>query len=87
MTTNTRARALIGIDWGTSSLRAARIDAQGQVIEERSLPRGILTVAPGEFPNVFAQATAQWPSDPGTLHLLSGMVGSRQGWTEAPYCA
>jgi 2-dehydro-3-deoxygalactonokinase len=78
---------LIGLDWGTSSLRAARLDAEGRVIEERSLPRGILTVAPGEFPAVFAQATAQWPAEPGTLFLLSGMVGSRQGWIEAPYCA
>ena len=84
--TTISGRALIGVDWGTSSLRAARIDGQGQVIEEQSLPRGILTVAPGDFPQVFEQATAQWPAESGTLFLLSGMVGSRQGWKEAPYC-
>jgi 2-dehydro-3-deoxygalactonokinase len=79
--------ALIAIDWGTSSLRAALIDASGHVVEEHSLPRGILTVADGEFAQVFEAATARWPQRTGTLCLLSGMVGSRQGWREAPYCA
>ena len=37
-------RALVGVDWGTSSLRAARIAADGAVLEERSSPRGILGV-------------------------------------------
>jgi 2-dehydro-3-deoxygalactonokinase len=55
------------------------------VIDERAMPRGILTVAPGEFPSVFAAATAQWPQSKDSLCLLSGMVGSRQGWMEAPY--
>jgi len=79
-------KQLIAIDWGTSSLRAALLDDQGQVKEERSLPRGILTVPAGEFPKVFEEITAQWAAPPGTLFLLSGMVGSRQGWMEAPYC-
>ena len=79
-------RPVIALDWGTSSLRAARLDARGGVLEERSLPRGILTVGPGEFPAVFAQATAQWPVGDRPLCILSGMVGSRQGWQEAAYC-
>jgi 2-dehydro-3-deoxygalactonokinase len=79
--------ALVAIDWGTSSLRAALIDERGHVIDEHSLPRGILTVAAGEFPRVFEAATARWPQRTGMLSLLSGMVGSRQGWLEAPYCA
>jgi 2-dehydro-3-deoxygalactonokinase len=80
-------KPLIALDWGTSSLRAARLDAHGRVIEERSLPRGILTVAPGDFPAVFRDAVTGWPAPEGSLVLLGGMVGSRQGWREAPYCA
>ncbi|MEO7390969.1 MAG: 2-dehydro-3-deoxygalactonokinase [Ramlibacter sp.] len=80
-------KRLIALDWGTSSLRAALFDAQGSVVEERSLPRGILTVPQGGFPAVFAEATAEWPAGLDTSFLLSGMVGSRQGWVEAPYCA
>jgi len=80
-------RPLVAIDWGTSSLRAALLDDQGQVLQERSLPRGILTVPAGGFPAVLAEAISQWPTSPDTLFLLCGMVGSRQGWHEAPYCA
>lgn len=79
-------RQLVALDWGTSSLRAALLDAQGRPLEERSLPRGILTVAPGEFPAVFDAACGDWMRAGNAFALLSGMVGSRQGWLEAPYC-
>jgi 2-dehydro-3-deoxygalactonokinase len=78
---------LIAIDWGTSSLRAALLDERGSVIDEHSMPRGILTVAAGEFPRVLEAATARWPQRGELLCLLSGMIGSRQGWMEAPYRA
>jgi 2-dehydro-3-deoxygalactonokinase len=77
---------LVALDWGTSSLRVARLRADGTVLEEHASPEGILSVPPGGFPAVFAQATSRWPLAPGTLCLASGMVGSRQGWIEAPYC-
>lgn len=80
-------KPLIALDWGTSSLRAALLGPGGAVLEERSLPRGILTVAPGGFPEVFREAVSGWRAPEGTLFLLAGMVGSRQGWREAPYCA
>lgn len=76
---------LVALDWGTSSLRAALLDG-GEVVEERSSPRGILTVAPGEFPAVFEAACGDWLRQGQALALLCGMVGSRQGWIEAPYC-
>jgi 2-dehydro-3-deoxygalactonokinase len=79
-------RPLIALDWGTSSLRVARLGPQGRVLQERSLPRGILTVAPGEFPSVFDDACGDWMRQSGGPAILSGMVGSRQGWLEAPYC-
>lgn len=77
---------LIAIDWGTSSLRAARLDDRGHALEERSLPRGILTVPPGGFPAVFDEACGDWMKAPDALALVCGMAGSRQGWLEAPYC-
>jgi 2-dehydro-3-deoxygalactonokinase len=77
---------LVALDWGTSSLRAAMLDGQGEVLEERSLPRGILTVAAGEFPAVLDAACGDWLRQGDARALLSGMVGSRQGWVEAPYC-
>jgi 2-dehydro-3-deoxygalactonokinase len=78
--------ALVGVDWGTSSLRAARIDAAGRVLEERSAPRGILHVAPGTFAQELRDLCGDWLAG-GSLCLVGGMAGSRQGWVEAPYCA
>jgi 2-dehydro-3-deoxygalactonokinase len=79
-------RPLIAIDWGTSSLRAARLGAKGEVLESREFPRGILTVQPGQFEAVFNELFGDWMQDPNALCLISGMAGSRQGWQEAPYC-
>ena len=83
----TLSRPLIAIDWGTSSLRGACFDVQGQQQDARQFPRGILTVPAGEFPAVFEQCFGDWlVQRPEALCLLSGMVGSRQGWQEAAYC-
>jgi 2-dehydro-3-deoxygalactonokinase len=77
---------LLAVDWGSSSLRGALLDADGAALEERSFARGILTVEAGGFPAVFESCFGDWMT-PGTLCLISGMAGSKQGWREAPYCA
>ena len=79
--------AWIGVDWGTSSLRGARFDEGGKVLEERAFARGILTVTQGGFAAVFDECFGDWMSLAGTRCLISGMAGSQQGWQEAPYCA
>lgn len=79
-------RPLLAVDWGTSSLRGALLDGAGQVIEERSFARGILSVAPGGFPQVFEESFGDWMQTPDILCLMAGMVGSQQGWREAAYC-
>lgn len=77
---------LVAIDWGTSSLRGALIDSGGRVLDEQSHARGILTVPPGGFREVFDSLFGAWMSEAGARCLISGMAGSRQGWVEAPYC-
>jgi 2-dehydro-3-deoxygalactonokinase len=75
---------LIAIDWGTSAARAYTLGAQGVVIEERSLPLGIQRIADGKFADALsALCGGDIPSD--VPLLASGMIGSRQGWVEAPY--
>jgi len=78
---------LLAVDWGTSSLRGALLDSQGHVLKERSFPRGILSVAAGDFATVFDDCFGHWMGAAGTFCLISGMAGSKQGWLEAPYCA
>ena len=73
---------MIAVDWGTSSFRAYRLGAQGEVLERRSSGDGILAVK--DFPSVLDQRVGDWKERP---IVMSGMVGSRQGWKEAPYVA
>ena len=77
---------LIAIDWGTSSLRGARLDHRGRVLEERSSAQGILNVPRDQFATVLEALCADWPRPEGSVTLISGMAGSKQGWVEAPYC-
>ena len=79
---------LIGLDWGTSSLRAFRFTTGGAVAETRASAQGILAVADGAFEAAFEAAVGDWlAAAPAAPVLLSGMIGSRQGWQEAPYVA
>ena len=71
---------MIAIDWGTSSLRGYLLDADGQLCDQRSDARGILACE-GDFAGVLASLIGDWP---GPI-VLSGMIGSRNGWIEQPY--
>jgi 2-dehydro-3-deoxygalactonokinase len=74
---------MIGIDWGTSSFRAFRLADDGTVRERRQAPRGIMSVADGKFADVVHEFAGDWIKDGETRILLSGMIGSRQGWKES----
>lgn len=76
--------ALIGVDWGTSTLRAYRLSINGQILEHVSEPRGILNVEKNAFAQTLDTAIGAWRK-PGLPVILSGMIGSRQGWMEVPY--
>jgi 2-dehydro-3-deoxygalactonokinase len=80
------ATALVAVDWGTSSFRAARLDMDGQVLEEIALPHGILNVPDGDFATFLEATCGHWLRATAGLCLISGMAGSKQGWVEAPYC-
>jgi 2-dehydro-3-deoxygalactonokinase len=83
---------LIALDWGTSSLRAYRLGANGQRLELRALPWGVMQLpevgaeANAGFEAAFEQACGDWlQAAPATPVIAAGMVGSRQGWCEVPY--
>jgi 2-dehydro-3-deoxygalactonokinase len=77
--------ALIGVDWGTTSFRAFLLDAGGAVLDRRESAQGILKVEDGDFAFVLAAETAIWLRAACVPVLMSGMIGSRQGWVETPY--
>jgi 2-dehydro-3-deoxygalactonokinase len=76
---------LVALDWGTSSLRAWLLDANGAIRDEAEAPLGILKVPGGNFDAVFRQFVEGWIPAGATAAIASGMIGSRQGWAEAPY--
>ena len=81
-----RTPHLIAIDWGTSSFRAYLLASGGQVLDQVSLPLGILNVTDRQFSNVLEEACGTWLAQwPGTRVLMCGMIGSRSGWQEAHY--
>jgi 2-dehydro-3-deoxygalactonokinase len=79
------ARALIAIDWGTTSFRAALVDGAGAILDRIESPAGILNVADGDFGTAFDRLVGPWLQQHTVPVVASGMIGSRQGWREAPY--
>jgi len=80
------AAALIAIDWGTSAARAYRVDASGSVLDVRHAPLGISRIHAGAFAPALASLLGDWSTE-ALPRLACGMIGSRQGWVEAPYLA
>jgi 2-dehydro-3-deoxygalactonokinase len=78
--------AAILVDWGTTNFRAWLVDGDGKVMERSEAAGGIMQVPAGGFPQALETHVGKWrAAHPGLLVLMSGMVGSKQGWAEAPY--
>ena len=76
---------MLAVDWGTTSFRAYRLDASGRIVGSRSAQAGILAVAGGDFAGVLEQQAGDWIAAGERPVVMSGMIGSRQGWSEVPY--
>ena len=79
--------SLIAIDWGTSNLRASLLDAHGGLLEARSAPGGVMAVPDRRFAEALLALCGDWIDTHAVPLIASGMIGSRQGWQEAPYVA
>lgn len=77
---------LLGIDWGTSNRRAYLIDRAGVTVASQSDGCGMLAVR-GHFPEALAGLIEQMGIAADVPVVMSGMVGSAQGWQEVPYLA
>ncbi|MDQ6917122.1 MAG: 2-dehydro-3-deoxygalactonokinase [Pseudomonadota bacterium] len=76
---------LIAIDWGTSSARSYALGPNGKVLRERSAPLGVQRMNGSGFEDALrVLCGGEIPVD--IPLIASGMIGSRQGWIEAPYC-
>ena len=79
-----RSVALVAIDWGTTTARAYRFDEGGSVVAEHSAALGVQKIEGGRFRDALVTLLGgDLPKD--TPFIACGMIGSRQGWLEAPY--
>jgi len=76
----------IAVDWGTSNLRVWAMGSDGRVLAEASSDDGMGKLAQDGFEPALLQLVEPWLAKRPPI-LACGMVGSRQGWCEAPYRA
>lgn len=74
----------IAVDWGTSNLRAFAI-AGGAVVAQAQSGAGMGSLKPPEFEGALLDLIGPWLGDGVMPVFACGMVGARQGWTEAAY--
>jgi 2-dehydro-3-deoxygalactonokinase len=76
--------AWLACDWGTTNVRAWRIEA-GRAVASASFPFGVSKIGRGDVPLRLEQDIRPALKAEGLPVLLSGMAGSNLGWMAAPY--
>lgn len=79
------ATVLLGVDWGSSSVRAWRIAADGAILDVRRADDGVFSGS-GAFDDRLRAHLGDWlGAFPAAPILLCGMIGSDRGWHHASY--
>jgi 2-dehydro-3-deoxygalactonokinase len=72
-------------DWGTTRFRGYLIEDE-TILDQVSSNEGVSELQKGQHRDVFLRQCGRWlDAEPDAPVLLVGMVGSREGWVEAPY--
>jgi len=79
--------AWIAVDWGTSNLRAYAMGAGGALLDEAQSDQGMGGLDKDGFEPALRTLLSRWHLPTPCTVVACGMVGSRQGWFEAPYRA
>lgn len=74
----------IAVDWGTSNLRVWAMRG-GTVLDTVQSDKGMGGLDRSEFGAVLTGLICRWHGADSVPIIACGMVGSRQGWVEAPY--
>lgn len=75
---------LLGIDWGTSNRRAYLVERGGRLLARHADDQGMLA-ARGNFAASLAALLQEMQVGEGVPVIMSGMVGSANGWQEVRY--
>lgn len=75
----------VAVDWGTTRLRAFLVEGEA-VLDRAASDDGIGRLRAGEHEAAFARLCGGWlAAEPDLPVVMAGMVGSREGWVQAPY--
>ncbi len=78
--------AWVGVDWGTTHLRAFIMDADDNLIDQISSNKGMSSLEPDDYERTLLGLLHPWLNERRCLPVYAcGMVGSKQGWQETPY--
>ena len=76
----------VAVDWGTTHMRAWAVAGDGSVLSEARSDRGMGVLARDDFEPALLAMIDEWLPETRTIPVIAcGMVGARQGWTEAAY--
>ena len=76
----------VAVAWGNAGFRAWLMSPDGDLLDSVESPDGLSAVRDRNFAGPLRANCGSWlTASPGVPVLLSGMVGSRTGWKEAPY--
>jgi 2-dehydro-3-deoxygalactonokinase len=82
--TESHSPAWIAVDWGTSNLRAFAMGGDGRILDEVTSDEGMGKLTREGFEPALLRLIGPWLTGRPPV-VACGMVGSRQGWCEAPY--
>ena len=72
-------------DWGTTRFRGYLVEGE-TILDRVASEEGVSALKAGQHREVFLSRCGAWlDAEPAAPVLLVGMVGSREGWTVAPY--
>ncbi|MEL6920313.1 MAG: 2-dehydro-3-deoxygalactonokinase, partial [Pseudomonadota bacterium] len=78
--------AAILVDWGTSNLRLWAVDSSQNVLATHREASGMRTLTPDAFEAILMSCLDRLGAGHAECPIIMcGMVGSRQGWTDAGY--
>lgn len=83
----TEPPALLAADWGTTNFRLFLYGTDGEIIARHTANIGLKNLGVLTFEQALQSVMKGDFDRPDLPILLSGMVGSRTGWREAPYVA
>ncbi len=76
---------MIGVEWRMTGFRAYRFARDGAIRDRRQGARGVVQVQDRRFADTLREEIGPWLAAGEEQVVLSGMIGSREGWLQTAY--